>query len=405
VIFVYAARHSNGTAVKGSIDAPSRDAALAHLRSRALYVTLLETAATARGALTSLTLSLGRNQNARTAFFRAFATMVGAGIAIKDALETATAQCGDRTLAEALRSVAADVEGGVALSAAMLGHPKEFSAIAVAIVKAGEVAGSLDESLRCIAELEERDRTLRRRIVAALAYPAVVAVAAAGLLTFLIAGTMPGFAAMFEQMHVALPPATRFLIALGGATHSWLLWVAVVAAPIGVYAGFKRIASADDQWALAIDRIRLSLPIAGTVIGKSIVARFARTLGESLRAGVDAIVALEAAMGVVDSAVFRDGIGTVVKSLRAGETLSSALESTALFDGTFLQLARAGEQSGALDALMLRVAGYYEIDVEAALATFTSIVEPALICFLGAAIGTIVASVIVPLYSMIGNIR
>jgi len=404
MVFYYRARHADGLRVSGSIGADTRDAAMAHLRARGLFVTLLETAHSARGVLAGMAATLSRSSASRSAFFRSFATLVGVGIPIKRALDTLVVESRDPAFAEALRSICADVESGTALSAAMERHAGDFSAVAIAMVAAGEAAGNLAGALQGIAELEERNRALRKRVLSALSYPAVVAVAAAALVLFLIADTMPAFAGMFEQMRVTVPPVTRALIGAGAALHSPPLWLAAFASIAALSVALWRYGRSTQAWAVTLERTALRLPLIGDLLGKTLVVRFARTLGSLLSAGVDVVASLETATHV-GGRTFREALAGAVESLRAGNPFAAPLEASGLFDGTFLLLVRVGEESGTLDAMLLRVAAYYEIDVETGLAALTGIVEPALICLLGAAIGTIVASILVPLYSMIGSIK
>jgi type IV pilus assembly protein PilC len=404
MIYYYAGRAADGRRLQGSIEAASRDAAATHLRARDVFVTTLETAVSIGGAWTFLRLS-ARSAGARPVFFRSFGALVAAGIPVRRALDTIMRQSGDGAFAETLASVAAEVEGGAALSAALQSHPHEFSAVAVAMVRAGEIGGSLEEALRALAELQERDSALRKRIAAALAYPTVVAVASIGLVLFLVANTMPAFAAMFSEMHVPLPAGTRMLIAAAGLLKNREMWVAAGALIVLGAVALGRYKDSDEPWAALLDRLRLRVPVLGAIVVKSTAARFARTLGSLLRSGVDIVGAIEAGAGVVEGFVHRHGLRGVVDSLRRGDTFVSSLEASALFDATFLQLLQAGEESGTVDDMLFRVARYYELDVETALGSLTSILEPLLICALGAAIGTIVASIIIPLYSMIGNIQ
>jgi type IV pilus assembly protein PilC len=403
--FYYTARAADGRPLSGSIDADSRDLAVGHLRSRSLFITTLETTTTVRGLWTSFSLAARRNGGARGTFFRSFATLIGAGISVRRAVETLIAQCGDGTFAETLRSIGADVENGTALSHAMERHPRDFRRIAIALIRAGEIAGSLDDALRTVADLEEADRALRKRVAAALAYPSVVTVAAVGLVLFLVANTMPAFATMFAQLHVTLPLTTRLLIAAGQALQKPWAWIAMALLVVGFVAFTRLYRRSEARWAVAVDRALLATPIIGQILTKATTTRFAKTLGSMLGAGVDVIAALEASADVVDSLVYRKGLRSFVNALRRGDTLLSALESSALFDPTFLQLVRAGEEGGALDTMLIRLARHYELDVETSLTTLTSILEPVLICILGAAVGTIVASIIIPLYSMIGSIK
>jgi len=404
-VYYYTARTGDGAALSGSLDAPTRDDAVGHLRARALFVTSVETVETTRGLLSSLRLSLARGVPKRAAFFRSFATLVGAGVSLRRALETMLVECRDPVFAETVRSIVADVDRGVALSVAAARHPHEFSRVALAMVRAGEEGGALDAALFQVAELEERAAALRKRLGAALAYPAVVTVAAGALLAFLVANTMPAFASMFAQMHVELPPTTRTLIAAGNALRdprAWGVGVAALAAIVGVT---RYLRGSDGALALWFARAQLAVPGFGQIRAKSEVARFSRTLGALLHGGVDVVAALDAARDVMESLVYRRGSEGIADALHRGDSLYDAMSGAHLFDATFLQLVRAGEESGSLDAMLLRLATYNELDVETSLAAIGSVVEPVLICILGGAIGTIVASVIVPLYSMIGSIR
>jgi type IV pilus assembly protein PilC len=402
-VFAYTARSGAGAFVSGAIAAESHEAALAHLRTRALFVTMLESTDSARGAVASSFALLPVRHAARIAFFRSFATLIESGVPIRRALEITIEQCRDARLAEALRSLASDIEAGTPLSAAMARRPREFPPLFVAMIRAGEIGGALDHVLERLAELLERDHAMRSRVASALAYPAIVSCAALALIAFLVVNTMPAFASMFAQMHVALPLSTRILLALGTALRSGETWVAIIALPPALAIGL-RAAGRASRTRVTIDGLKLRLPVVGTIIRKAAIARFSRTLGTLLRSGVALMTALEAALDVVDNAVYRTAIETFGQALREGDPITAPLESCKLFDPLFIQLIAVGEETGALDAMLLRLAGYYEFDVETALATLGSVLEPMLIITLGAIVGTIVASILIPLYSIIGSI-
>ncbi|MBV8490774.1 MAG: type II secretion system F family protein [Candidatus Eremiobacteraeota bacterium] len=404
-LYHYAARSQEGKQIKGSIEAESPASAVAHLRARALFVTNVEPASSARGFLSTVMAKAGRRNASRAVFFRSFASLIGAGISVKRALDALVAGDRDPTFGEVLASIASDVAGGAALSVAMERHPREFGRICVATIRAGEVGGTLDRALVTIADLEERGRALRKRIGAALAYPAVVSIAAAGLVTFLVTNTMPSFASMFAQMHTPLPLSTRMLIRASGLLSDPRLWVLLTASLAASTFVLRWAWRSETRFAFTMDSLRLHAPIVGSLSRNATVARFARTLGSLLGAGVDVLAALEAAAGVVSGCVYRRGLRDLVTSLQQGAPLGERLEATGLFDGIFLALARAGEESGTLDAMLLRLAEYYELEIETALSSLTSVLEPALMCILGAVIGAIVASIVLPLYSLIGEIR
>ena len=404
MLFAYTARSSEGRFVAGSLSAESIEQALAHLRTRALFVTSLRPRADLRGAVASVFTLRPVRASARLALFRSLATLIRAGVPLRRALDVSIEQCADNRLAEALRSVASEIDAGAPLSAAMSRRPREFSNLFIAMVKAGELGGVLDEVLERLATMLELDRAMRKRLSAALAYPIVVTCAAIALVLFLVANIVPAFAGLFAEMRVSVPLSTKIVIAVGAMLtspkHIAAIVVLLAAAVIGV-----RAAWAHPRLAASLDRVLLRLPVAGPLIRKAIVARLARTLGTLLRSGVPILGALESCEDIVGSSLFREAVQGVAKQLREGHPMTVPLQRSGLFEPIFLQLTRVGEETGTLDAMLLRTAEYFEIDVESAIATLGSIVEPGLIIVLGAIVGAIVGSVIIPLYSIIGSIK
>ena len=403
-IYAYTARNGEGGFVAGSLQADSREQALAHLRTRTLYVTSIAPADSARGMIGSIITGWPISSAARTAFFRAFATLIRAGVPIRRALDVVIESCRDARLREALRSVSSDIESGSELSTAMSRRPHEFSRLLVAMIRAGELGGALDEILERLATLLERHLAVRKKVRSALAYPLIVATAALALVLFLVGSTVPAFASMFAEMHVTLPWSTRVLIEGGNALKNPLMWVALAALPPAIIA-LIRVARREERIALRIDQLSLATPVFGGVLRKAVVARFSRTLGSLLRSGVPLLEALDAANDVVENTVYSCLTRELSAALREGSAIATALERSSLFDGLFLQLVRVGEETGTLDAMLLRIADYYELDVETTVATLGSVIEPILIIGLGALVGLIVASILIPLYSMIGSIK
>ncbi len=237
-----------------------------------------------------------------------------------------------------------------------------------------------------------------------MAYPVIVATAALALVLFLVGSTVPAFASMFAEMHVTLPWTTRALIATGNALREPASWFVLAIVPLAAL-GLIRAARRSERIARRIDRTVLAVPIFGAILRKSVIARFSRTLGSLLRSGVPLLVALDATHDVMENAVYARFTRDLATSLREGTPIAAALERGSLFDALFTQLVRVGEETGTLDAMLLRVAEYYELDVETAIAALGGVLEPVLIIGLGALVGLIVASILVPLYSMIGSIK
>ena len=403
-LYYYTARDLAGARLRGSIEAGSASAAVATLRARAIVVTSLESAGGIRGRMAAGVQLGAVSPAALLSFFRAFATLIHAGVALRRSLDVAIAQCSDGRLREALRCVACDVENGLSLSDAMGRRPREFPRLYVALVRAGEYGGVLDEVLERIAAVLERDRSSRKRTAAALAYPLVVCLAAIALIVFLLASIVPMFRSMYDQMHVPLPGATRALIDVGLALRTPALWVCAGAACVAATALAAKL-RASPRGARAIESVLFAMPVAGAIARKSAVARFARMLGTLLRSGVGLMDALDVVTGVVTSARYAESIAALRQALREGQPLSGPLASTGLYDPIFVQLVRVGEESGTLDRMLLRIADHYDLDVETMLKSLGALLEPAMILFLGGAVGFIVAAIFVPLYTLIGNIK
>jgi type IV pilus assembly protein PilC len=286
----------------------------------------------------------------------------------------------------------------------MARHPREFSRLFVAMVRAGEIGGVLDEVFDRLATVLERDRAVRKRIVASLTYPIAVCCAAIGLVLFLLVSIVPMFRAMYEQMHVALPPMTSALIATASALESPITWIFCGAAAAASAAALA-YALRNETTASACEGMVLRLPVIGTIARKATVARLARMLGTLLRSGVALVAALEVVSEVAGSIAHRQSLRALRQSIAEGSTVSEPLARSGLYEPMFLQLVRVGEETGALDAMLLRIADYYDVDVEAALTSLGSLLEPAMIVILGGAVGFIVSAIFIPLYTLIGNMK
>lgn len=398
--FVYSARTVHGERVGGTVRAPSAQAALRDLRRRALFVTSLVRSEGLLGRRRD------RSREARRAslgFFRAFATLLRSGITIRAALAVAIERTRSRNLREALLAILADVEHGTSLSAAMGRRPREFSPLFIAMIRAGEAGGVLDAVLERIAESLEGEHALRRRLATALAYPAFVALSASGLVIFLLVRIVPSFAEMFAKFNVELPGPTRALLSLSGCLSSpatWTLGAACAVVSLLVAAHYARTA----ERRVALERLRLRIPLAGMLFRAAIVARVARMLGILLRSGVGLLPALEIVGPVAGSSVYARGLQAIADELRRGERLRAPMERSGLFDPLTIALIGAGEESASLDAMFLSIARYLDVEVEAALGFIAGAIEPALIALLGLLVALIVGSIFLPLYSLVGSV-
>ncbi len=403
-VFYYRARALDGVAVNGSMEAESVDQVLANLRTRALFVTAVDRADD-RLSLLRYRLRLGSPANtAMLAFYRSFAMLIRSGISIQRALNIVIERSENRRLGEALRSVLNDVENGASLSSALARHPKDFTALQVAMIGAGEAGGVLDDVLERIATLLEKERSLRKKVQSALAYPAVVSTAAAGLVMFLMVKIVPMFSEMFASFHADLPEVTKLLIRAGTVLSQPWTWAVLGGGGAAGIVAFRLLA-ATPSGALAIDDARLRFPYAGGLIRKATTARIARMLGCLLRSGVTLLGAIEVTVPVTSSPRFAAALEGIHAALRDGDSLSAPLKDLRMFDPLFVALVGVGEETGSVDEMLLKIADYFDADIDAAIATLGAVVEPVLVIFLGGVVGLIVLSIFLPLYSLIGSIN
>ena len=402
-LFYYTARSRDGQFVRGAIRAVSDQEAITRLKMRALFLTSLSSHASSSIVARCLCLGPPRKDSILE-FARSFATLISAGIPMLRALRVVVEQCRDGRLKEALASVSSDVEAGASLSDALARRPKEFPNLVISMVRAGEAAGILDEVLLRLAELLERESRLKKRVLAALSYPTIVAGAACALIAFLLSTVVPMFATIFEQMRVPLPASTRILIGVGGMAHSGgTLFTVVVVGVVTIVASIRR--SLPAGLIGFIEMASLRTPVYGFILRKDIVARLSRTLGTLVRAGVGLLQALEVTGQVVNSAPYCKNLRAIRDALDAGEGVAAAMSASALYQPLALHMVRVGEEAGCLDAMLLHIARHYELEVETALQALASIVEPVLIALLGGIVGLIVFSIFIPLYALIGSIK
>jgi type IV pilus assembly protein PilC len=397
----YTARDAHGKFVAGGMECGDEESALAKLRSRALYVTLIMPADSAPGAVLTLCFRRRIPAGAMAWFYASFAALVRAGITISRALRILHDQCADAGLRETLAAVAADISDGMPLSESFEKHADAFSVLSGAMVRAGELSGRLDEVLGRLAVTAQRDLALRKRTRSSLLYPAIVAAAALGVVAFLLVSVVPMFQAMYGQMRVPLPAITQVLVALSAFLRSpWIIAGAgVLTAAAWCAARFARAGI----W--PVERTLLAIPLAGKVLRDVNQARISRLLGMMLGAGVGIVPALDLTARSTDSRLFSETMSGGVSALRSGSSLSTTLQSSGLYDPLFVQMLRVGEETGRVDDALRHLAEYYDGEVDLTLTTLASAVEPLLILFLGSCVAFIVAAILIPLYALIGSIR
>ena len=328
---------------------------------------------------------------------RQLATLVKAGMPLLRALRTVSDQLDPGALRAVFTAVASEVESGVKFSEALSSHPRWFPPFYVNMVRAGEVGGLLDEILKRLAELLEKQARLRDRVKSALMYPAFVMVAAVGILTVLMVFVVPTFLAMFTELGSALPLPTRILVGACGLIRTWwwiVLLLALVAAVLG------RLLLATPPGRRAVDGALLYAPIVGSLTERLLISRFARTLGTLIASGVPILSALETVRATVTNVVIDDALQEVDRSLKVGESLARPMELSGVFRPLVTRMVALGEETGQLDRMLMQVADSYEEEVEVQLAGLTQLLEPLLIVFVGGVVGFIVIAMFLPLMSL-----
>ncbi|MGH7728059.1 MAG: type II secretion system F family protein [Vulcanimicrobiaceae bacterium] len=402
--FTYCARTPSGERVVGSMRALDRNAALATLRERLLIPSDLRAAA---GGFSFASLLRRPQPRERLTFFRAYAALEEAGIDFSTAFDLLIAQARTSRFRDALASIKSDVErGGERLAAAMSHRPNEFTDLEVAMVAAGEEAGNREEIFDRLAAFLERDERLRKRLGAALLYPAIVVAAAAAISLYLIGFIVPQFAALFASFGVALSPLMQALVAISTLARSPATLALGVALALVAAVAFAR-GLATTQGALLLDRGRFALPVLGGALRKAIFARLARVLATLLQSGINQVRALEVAVPVAESALYASAVERARELLAGGvcASLDEALAATAAFPSMLLGFARVGHSAGNVPAMLVKVAEYYEEDVESVLASLPAVIQTLVTIALGIVVALIVYVVYVPLSTLSSSIR
>ncbi len=331
-------------------------------------------------------------------FSRQFAALVNAGVAIVRGLGVLSEQCSNPKLKAALMEISADVQTGVNLSDAMRKHPDCFDGLYVSMVQAGEIGGVLDEVLNRLAKLLEDMARLQNQIKSAMSYPIVVGFLATSIFLGMTIFLIPVFAKIFQDLGTELPPLTQFLMECSIILRSpWLL--VIFGSLIGAFFAYKQYYKTP-VGKLNIDSISLKLPLFGDLIQKSSIARFSRTFGSLTRSGVPILTCLEIVRDTSGNQVIANAIDAAREEVQQGGMISVALLKENVFPAMAIQMMSIGEETGQLDGMLMKVADFYEDEVEQAVKSMTSILEPVMIVVLGGMVGTILLAMYLPMFKV-----
>jgi type IV pilus assembly protein PilC len=334
----------------------------------------------------------------KAVFSRQFSVMINAGVAIVRCLGVLSEQCPNPKLKKALLAINTEVQQGNSLSEAMRKHPECFDQLYVSMVEAGEAGGVLDEVLTRLAKLLEDVARLKNQVKSAMAYPVTVGIFALlaffGMTIFLI----PVFAKIFQDIGATLPPLTQFMLFLSGVLRSWKVLIPIVAIIVAVFA-IKRYYKTP-AGRVQIDGFLLKMPLFGDLNVKSAVARFCRVFGTLTRSGVPILASLEIVCNTVGNQVIANAVAGAKSEIQQGGMMSLALQKANVFPSLAIQMISIGEETGELDAMMMKVADFYEDEVEQALKALTSIIEPLMMVFVAGMVGTILLSMYLPMFAV-----
>ncbi|NNJ93253.1 MAG: type II secretion system F family protein [Halobacteria archaeon] len=331
-------------------------------------------------------------------FFRQLATMMAAGVPLVQSFEIIGRGHDHAGMRELLLNIKADVESGTALSDALGKHPLHFDSLVVSLVNAGEQAGVLETLLDNIATYKEKTEALKAKIKKAMFYPTAVIVVAIIVTAILLIFVVPQFEDLFNNFGADLPAFTRFVVNMSEFMQAqwWLVLGVVIAASVG-FSQAKKRSMAFNRF---LDRLVLKLPIVGPIMHKAAVARYARTLSTMFSAGVPLVEALESVAGATGNVVFSDATLMIRDSVATGQQLQFAMGQTGLFPNMVEQMVAIGEESGALDAMLSKVADFYEAEVDDAVDALSSLLEPLIMSILGVLIGGLVVAMYLPIFKM-----
>ena len=335
-----------------------------------------------------------------TIFSRQLATMIGSGLPLVQALAIMQRQVEKKGFQTILKDIRGDVEGGLPFSDAIAKYPKVFSRLYLNLVRAGEVSGTLDQVLDRISGFLEKDLALRGKIKGALTYPMVVLVFALGVTYFLLTTIVPQFAGILVSLKADLPFITKMLMAVSDFLQH-RVWILILVAIIVTFA--YRAYYRTEQGRRVIDGFKLRIPIFGALIQRSALASFSRTFGLLLRSGVNIIESLEITRGTANNAIVEDALQNAKLAVQRGEQVAQPLGATGrVFPPMVVSMISIGEETGALDAMLAKVADFYEREVDEAVEQLAAALEPMMIVFLGGIVGLIVAGMFLPMFSIIG---
>ena len=393
VTFEWEGKDAKGTKQKGIMSSTNAGLVKAKLRRQGIVPTKVKKKKKSKGG------GSGKVTASDIAIFaRQLTTMMGAGVPMVQSFEIVANGMENKEMREMILGLKAEVESGSTFTNSLRKYPEHFDDLFCSLVEAGEQSGTLESLLGEIATYKEKSESLKKKIKKAMTYPIAVLVVAGVVTGILLVFVVPQFEALFAGMGGDLPAFTKMIVTASEFMQKWW-YVAVAAIGLGVYM-FKQAKKRSVAFSEALDRVSLKLPVFGDIIQKAATARFSRTLSTMSNAGVPLVEAMESVAGTAGNSVYTKAILQMRDDTATGQTLQSTIESSGLFSNMVVQMIAIGEESGSIDDMLAKVADYYEEEVDNAVDSMTSLMEPMIMSFLGVVIGGLVVGMYLPIFKM-----
>ena len=402
--FQYKVKDKSGKLVEGSLEAENAQLVVSKLRSMGYVpIEIQQQGGTSLGRDLKIPFFSERVKLKEVAVFsRQFATMINSGLSLLRSLNILAEQTESKTLAEIVNQVRMDVEKGSSLSQAMSKHPKAFGRLYVSMVRAGEIGGALDSVLMRLADTIEKQVELRRKVKSAMTYPLVVAILVLTIVTAMLLFVIPMFQNIYSQLGGTLPAPTQLLINISNVCRKF--WYLIFVVEGGGAFAFRRWINSEEgrkQW----DAIKLKVPVFGKLVRKTALARFSRTLSALVRSGVPILESLDIVAETAGNYVVAKAVRETQAAVKRGDPLSKKLEEHPVFPPMVVQMMAVGEETGALDEMLDKIADFYDQEVEATVDALTSLIEPLLIVVMGVCVGGMIISLYLPMFNIIKLIK
>jgi len=394
--FTYKGKATNGTTIEGTFEAENLEAAKVLVKKKRIKDAVVK-----RAGSGGFSFGTGIGLKDISRFTRQFSAMNQAGLPLIQCLDILAEQCENPKLGQRIRKVSADIQGGGTLAESLEKQKPVFTELYCQMVRAGEAGGILDTILNRLAEYQESAERLRRKIKGALTYPVLVAVVAAGCVVALLTLVVPVFANMFKDLGGQLPAPTRAVMAASDFLKANFWWMALLA--IGGVVTFLQALKRSPPFRFWWDGVMLKMPLFGDLQRKGAVARFCRTLGTLLSSGVPIIDALTVTARTSGNVVLEAGIFRTVEAISGGQSIAEPLKATGVFPPMVIHMISVGERTGGLSDMLTRVSDFYDEEVEAAVESLTSMLEPLVIVVLGGIIGAVLIAMYLPMFEMAGQ--